>query len=280
LFLTFSLLTFWLAGFFGTSPRLGFGQKVGVVSIEGPILSSENLLSQIVDFREDASIRAIVVRIDSPGGAVGPSQEIHDELKKAAAVKPVVVSMASVAASGGYYAAVPAHSIYANPGTLTGSIGVIMEFTNVEELLTKIGLRNMVIKSGSHKDLGSSVRPMSEEERQILQSLIDDVHGQFVDAVVAGRGLAPELVEGLADGRIYTGRQAKELGLVDELGNFYDAVQKAASLAGLKEKPQMVYPDEGRPSLMSYLVQEVASGVREGIGSRTGASLQFLWSGY
>ncbi len=278
-FILCCLLAFWVAGLFGQGSTLSFGQKVGIVPIKGVIQDSSKTLEDIIAFREDESVRAIVLRIDSPGGAVGPSQEIHNEVKKAAQVKPVVVSMGSVAASGGYYVAAAAHSIFANPGTLTGSIGVIMEFTNVEELFGMFGLKSLVVKSGEHKDIGSSVRPMTQEDRAILQALIDDVHSQFVDAVASGRNMEPARAAELSDGRIYTGRQALELGLVDSLGNLYDAVDKAASLAGIQGKPKLVFPREEKLSLMNYLVQEVATAVRDGVRTTVPSGLQFLWTG-
>ncbi len=200
--------------------------QVGVVEVEGVIVDSKKIIEQLDDFHEDGSIKAIVLRINSPGGGVGPSQEIHDEVRRIDADKPVVVSMGSVAASGGYYIAAPARVIFANPGTITGSIGVIMEFTNVQELLEKIGLHSQVVKSGKHKDIGSPVRPMTEEDRALLQALIDDVHTQFVDSVAAGRQLEVQKVRTFADGRIFTGRQARELGLVDELGGLEAAIRK------------------------------------------------------
>lgn len=262
----------------GRSTRFVLGDKVGYITVAGAITSSEKIIDQIEDFKEDGSIKAIVLRINSPGGAVGPSQEIYDEVKAAAAAKPLVVSMGSVAASGGYYIAVPAQRILANPGTITGSIGVIMQFTNVEDLLDKVGLKNEVVKSGQHKDIGSPVRPMSEADRMILQSLIDDVYAQFVEAVAEARDMAPDKVRQLADGRIYTGRQALQAGLVDELGGFQDAIRVAAELAGIQGKPKVVYPAPDKEELLQYFIKEAASAVKQGV-SQSEAGLQFLWPG-
>lgn len=278
IFLFFLLLIVAVGKMSGRSTRFVLGDKVGYITVAGAITSSEKIIDQIEEFKEDGSIKAIVLRINSPGGAVGPSQEIYDEVKAAAAVKPLVVSMGSVAASGGYYIAVPAQRILANPGTITGSIGVIMQFTNVEDLLGKVGLKNEVVKSGRHKDIGSPVRPMSDADREILQSLIDDVYAQFVDAVAEAREMEPDKVRLLADGRIFTGRQALQAGLVDELGGFQDAIRVAAELAGIKGKPKVVYPAPDKEELLQYFIQETASAVKHGV-RQGGAGLQFLWSG-
>ncbi|MEK7881108.1 MAG: signal peptide peptidase SppA [Deltaproteobacteria bacterium] len=172
------------------------------------------------------------------------SQEIYAELKKLKAEKKVVASMGAVAASGGYYIASATDKIVANPGTITGSIGVIIQFVNAEEFLKKVGLQGRVIKSGKFKDTGSPLRDMSEEERVYLQSVIDDVHGQFIEAVSTGRGIKKEEVAKLADGRIFTGSQALKLGLVDKLGTMEDAIDLGAELAGISGKPSVVYPPE------------------------------------
>ncbi|HXX56526.1 MAG TPA: signal peptide peptidase SppA, partial [Thermodesulfovibrionales bacterium] len=163
------------------------GEKIGVVRIEGPILDSKTAVDEITDYAKNQSIRAIILRVDSPGGAVAPSQEIYEEVRKAAAKKKVVVSMGSVAASGGYYISAPASRIVANPGTLTGSIGVIMEIPNIEGLMSKVGVKTEVIKSGRHKDMASVFRGIGSEERIILQNVLDDVHDQFIQAVAEGR---------------------------------------------------------------------------------------------
>jgi protease-4 len=188
-------------------------------------------------------VRAVVMRINSPGGVVGPTQEIHDSLMRLReAGKPVVASLGSVAASGGYYVAVAADRIYANPGTLTGSIGVIMQMANLENLMKKVGVDYVVVKAGQFKDIGNVSRQMTLEERRVLQSLLDDVHGQFIGAVAAGRGLEQRAVLGFADGRIFSGAQAKGLKMVDELGGLEEAINTAATLAGLEVPPRVIPP--------------------------------------
>ncbi|HZW37637.1 MAG TPA: signal peptide peptidase SppA, partial [Candidatus Deferrimicrobiaceae bacterium] len=203
------------------------GEKVAVLPVTGMIADSEATIEQLKKFAKDDSIKAIVIRINSPGGGVGPSQEIYEEVKKLKGKKIVLASMGALAASGGYYIACGTQKIYANPGTITGSIGVIMNFMNVKELIEKIGLKGMVVKSGAFKDIGSPVREMKPEERELLQGVIDNVHSQFIAAVAEGRKMDRESVARIADGRIFSGEQAKALGLVDALGNLEDAVADA-----------------------------------------------------
>ncbi|MDP2168376.1 MAG: signal peptide peptidase SppA [Thermodesulfovibrionales bacterium] len=238
----FGLLLFLLliSAVIALSEKTSLRDKVAVVRIEGPILDSKNAIEEIKGYVKENSVKAIVIRVDSPGGAVAPSQEIYEEIKKAVSSKKVVASMGSVAASGGYYIAAAAPKVFANPGTLTGSIGVIMEIPNIEGLMDKIGVKTEVVKSGRHKDLASMFRKMGGEERQILQDVLDDVHEQFINAVSEARKLPIEDVRALADGRVFTGRRAKELGLVDELGNLEDAIMAAAKLAGIKGEPEVV----------------------------------------
>ena len=220
------------------------GDKVALVRIEGPIVDSKNPIDEIKEYVKDPSVKAIVLRVDSPGGAVAPSQEIYEEVKKAVEKKKIVVSMGSLAASGGYYISAPASRIVANPGTLTGSIGVIMEIPNVEGLMNKVGVKTEVIKSGRHKDIASVFRGIGREEREILQGVLDDVHDQFIKAVAEGRKMLPDQVRKLADGRIFTGKQAVSMGLVDELGNLEDAIKVAAQLSGIKGEPGVVSKKE------------------------------------
>ncbi len=232
------------------------GEKVGVIEIIGPLEDAQSILRQMRTFREDDDIRAIVLRIDSPGGAVGPAQEIYREIRKTIKKKKVVASMGSVAASGGYYVAAGASGIVANPGTITGSIGVIMGYTNFRELLRKIGLESVVIKSGEYKDIGSPVRDMTTEERQMLQELLDQTRQQFIDDIAEGRNMDVQQVSPLADGRILTGEAAHNAGLVDRLGNLPDAVEWAGRLAGISpdEDIVMVYGREkGFPLLEGFV---------------------------
>lgn len=216
---------------------------VGVVELKGLITTPEKIIASLTAFRKNEDVKSIILRIDSPGGTVGASQEIYEEVKRTNAVKPVVASMGSVGASGGYYAALGAQKIIANPGTITGSIGVIAKFANLEKLFEKIGYKSEVIKSGQLKDIGATNRPMTAEERALLQELINNLHGQFVKAVAESRVLPEQEVRRLADGRIFSGEQALEAGLIDALGNFTDAIILAARLGGLDtETPELIYP--------------------------------------
>ncbi len=235
-----------------------FSDRVALIRVEGIILDSKETIEQLKRYGEDNSVKAIVLRVDSPGGGVVPSQEIYEEIKKIRekGEKKVVVSMGSVAASGGYYIACPADKIVANPGSITGSIGVIMELANIEGLLEKIGVKSIVIKSGRHKDIGSVMREMSAEEKEILQKVLDDVHNQFIEAVVAGRGIKEEEVRNIADGRIFTGRQAKEMGLVDEIGNLEDTIKLAAQISGIKGEPKVVSEDK-RPGFLELFLGDI-----------------------
>jgi protease IV len=217
------------------------GEGIGVLQIEGTIDDSRDVLNELKRFKEAPWIKAIVVRIDSPGGAVAPTQEIFQEIQKTRQKKPLFASMGGMATSGGYYIASACEKIIANPGTLTGSIGVIMQLTNFEDVMKKIGVKGYNIKSGANKDIGSPFQALSPEGQAILQSLVDNVHGQFVRAVAKGRGMDEALVKKLADGRVYSGAQAKDLGLVDELGNLEYAVDLAAKRVGLEESPVLYY---------------------------------------
>lgn len=233
--------------------------KVALVRIEGPIFDSRDAVSEIKSYADDSSIKAIVLRVDSPGGAVAPSQEIYAEVKRAVEKKKVVASMGSVAASGGYYVAAPATKIVANPGTITGSIGVIMEIPNIEGLMDKIGVKTDIIKSGKYKDLGSSTKELTPEERKLLQAVMDDVHEQFIQAVAEGRGMTFEEAAELSDGRIFSGEQAKELGLVDELGGLEDSIKLCARLAGIKGEPEVITREE-EISFIDLLIKGEFSG--------------------
>jgi len=220
-----------------------FGPRVAIVEVEGMILEVDDLVRELRAHRENPQIKAVVIRINSPGGVVGPTQEIHQALMRVReAGKPVVASLGSVAASGGYYTAVAADRIFANPGTLTGSIGVIMQMANVENLFKKVGVEYVVVKAGSYKDLGSFSRAMTAEERRVLQTLLDDVHAQFIDAVAQGRKLDRADVVKFSDGRVFSGVQAKGLRMVDTLGSLEDAVNEAAKLAGLPLPPAVIRP--------------------------------------
>jgi len=220
------------------------GDRIALIRVEGLITDSKDVTEELKEYVKNPSIKAIVLRVDSPGGAVGPAQEIYEEVKKAVAKKKVLVSMGTVAASGGYYIASPATRIIANPGTLTGSIGVIMEIPNISGLMDKLGIKTEVVKSGRHKDIASIFRGIGKEDRDILQGVLDNVHMQFIKAVSEGRNMPRSDVERIADGRVFTGEQALKVGLVDELGNLEDTVQDAAKLSGIKGEPVMVSKKE------------------------------------
>jgi len=243
------------------------GARVAVVEVEGVIgvgaergLDPESIIRTLGEYRDDPSVRAVVLRIDSPGGVVAPTQEIFTAVRRLReAKKPVVASLGSIAASGGYYVAVSADRIFASPGTLTGSIGVVMQLANVEGLLKKVGVEYVVVKAGAYKDVGNFARAMTPEERRILQSLLDDVYDQFITAVAEGRGLEPQAVRAFAEGRIYSGRQAQGLKMVDEMGGLEDAIEAAAKMAGLPPKPKVLYPRR-RFSLRELLRNEWGLG--------------------
>lgn len=212
---------------------------VGVVELNGVIMDSKKTLKDLKRFEDSKDIKAVVLRLNSPGGSVAPSQEIYDAVKTYP--KPLVVSMGSVAASGAFYIACGAKRVFANPGTLTGSIGVIMEFANMEKLYEWAKIRRYALKTGRFKDSGSSYRDMQPEEKELLQKMLDDVLAQFKQAVVEGRKMSMEKVSAIADGRIMTGSQAKRAGLVDDLGSIDEAIKAAAKLAGLKDDPRVIY---------------------------------------
>ena len=279
-FVFFLALAIAVASFMGQPTQLVIGDKIGIVEIYGVIADSKQIIEQLHEFRDNDSIKALVLRVDSPGGGVGPSQEIYDEVLALDELKPVVVSMGSVAASGGYYIAAAAREIVANPGTITGSIGVIMEFANFQELLEKIGLSSVVVKSGAYKDIGSPTREMSAAEREILQDLIDDVHNQFVASVAEGRELDEQAVRSIADGRIFSGRKAMELGLVDSMGNLQAAIDRAAVLAGLDTEPNIVYPPGNKPRFIDLFIEETLNRLHYALQKQRSVGLQYLWPGF
>ncbi len=259
-------ISLFISSLISTSPATSLFYKkegVGIIELKGLIVSSEKILEHLTELRNNPDVKSIVLRIDSPGGAVGASQEIYTEVKRTNEIKPVVASMGSMGTSGGYYAALGADNIIANPGTMTGSIGVIVKFPNLEGLYEKIGYKSEVIKSGPLKGIGASNRSLSEEERSLMQDLIANVYAQFVRDVAAARSMPEETIAGLADGRIYSGEQALEVGLIDSLGNFTDAIALAADLGGLDMKdPRLIYPKDDREfSLLSLLTSAERSFV-------------------
>lgn len=241
------------SGSVGKPSFLGTSNRIGVIEVKGVILDSKKVTQHIRAFEKDASIKAILVRLDSPGGAVGPSQEIYQALKKSS--KPVVASMGSVAASGAFYIACGAKKVFANPGTITGSIGVIMEFVNLKDLYQWAKVKRYAITTGKFKNVGASYKDMSPEENQILQVMINDVLEQFRAAVGEARGLSSEDVVKVSDGRIFSGAQAKAQKLIDETGTFQDAVDAAAELASIKGEPELVYPQRHPMRWMEFLME-------------------------
>lgn len=237
-----------------------FGERqkngnIAVVEIKGPIEETAEVIKDIKDYRDASHVKAIILRVDSPGGAVGSSQEVYDEVIKTKAVKPVIVSFGNVAASGGYYVAASASKIVSNPGTITGSIGVITQFFQVDEVLKKFNLKWEIIKSGPNKDIGSPLRSMTPEEKKLIQSMVSDVYDQFVTAVAEGRGLKKEDVVQFADGRIFSGKKAKELGLVDELGGIEKAIEVAVAEAKITDEPKVIYPSKEKYKFLEQFAE-------------------------
>lgn len=254
------LITVWVLMSVVEDGALPGGPRVAVVEIEGIILDGDQVVRDLREHAENPAVKAVVVRVNSPGGVVGPTQEIVGAIHRVRkAGKPVVASFGAVAASGGYYVGTAADRIFANPGTLTGSIGVIMQMANAENLLKKVGVEYVVVKAGAYKDVGNFARTMTPEERRILQALLDDVYGQFVTAVAQGRKLDESAVRAVADGRIYSGQQAHALKMVDELGGFEEAVEAAAKLAGVPGKPKLILPRR-RFSFTDLLKSELGLG--------------------
>lgn len=233
-------------------------EGIGVVELTGVITDSRQVLDDLRYFRERDEVKAIVFRVNSPGGGVGASQEIYRALKKTGKVKPVITSMGGIAASGGYYAAAATQGIVANAGTITGSIGVIMGYTNFRRILDKIGLEPVVFKSGEMKDAGSPTRVMSKKEREYLQAMVSSLHSQFVRDVANARKMDIDVVARLADGRIYTGEEGLASGLVDRLGNMEDALDWAAELGGIGENPEVIYAPRPKKNMVDYLMDSAA----------------------
>ncbi len=253
------------------------GNRIAVVKINGAIFDSEETIRQIRRYTSHKNTAALILRINSPGGAVAPTQEIYQEvLKQRESGIVVVTSMGSVAASGGYYIASASDYIVANPGTITGSIGVIMAFPNMEKLMEKVGIGTEVVKSGKFKDMGSPMKHLSDEERKFLQALIDDVYQQFLDAVAEGRGLDRKELKAIANGGIYSGRQALGLGLVDRLGNLDDAIEEAAKLAEIDGEPKVIMGRTPRGLWYRLFRGSYMEELKDKIGGLY-PSLQYIW---
>ncbi len=251
-------------------------EGVGLVEVKGMILDSRETIRQLRYFLKKDTVKAVVLRVDSPGGIVAPSQEINAEVKKFAAKKKIIVSMGSLAASGGYYISAPATMIYANPGTITASIGVILKLSNIESLMDKIGIKSYTLKTGKYKDSGSPLRQFSAEDRAMLQSVIDNTHQQFVRAVAEGRKLPIEDVRKIADGRILSGEQAKEHKLVDRLGTLQDAIEEAGRLAGISGEPELLLPPKKKINYLDLLV-EGAEGTFNGPLGRAAGGMKMMY---
>jgi len=273
----------------GRITRASFSKdKVAVIELAGIMTSSHNvgsravsarkIIGQLEKYRDDDSVKAIVLRVDTPGGTVVAAQELHGELMRlrAGSGKKIVVSMGDLAASGGYYVACAADRVFASPGTLTGSIGVIMQFPNYQGLFGKIGLGTNTIKSGEFKDVGNGAREMSDRDRRLLQGLVDDVYSQFVEAVAAGRRMSPEQVRPLADGRVFSGRQAQQLGLVDELGDLDAAIAAAGKLAGIEGTPEVIR-ESPRRGIWELIDARMDGIFPSALSSDTQARLLYLW---
>ncbi|NDY73469.1 signal peptide peptidase SppA [Desulfobacter hydrogenophilus] len=250
--------------------------NIGVVEVTGPIISSKKIIQDFQGFMNDDAIKAIILRVDSPGGGIGPSQEIYRELMKNRDTKIVIASMGSVAASGGYYIACATQGIVANSGTITGSIGVIMEYANLEQIAEKIGISPVVIKSGEYKDMGSPMRKLKDSEKKLFQHLVDELHAQFVFDAAAARNMETDVMAKLADGRVYTGQTAMKLKLVDRIGNLDDAVQWAGQMAGIEGELTPVYPKADKMTLFKKLAETLFQDVN--LGTRLSEQLRYVFN--
>ncbi len=239
------------------------GNKIGVIPIEGTITSSDETLKQLRKFRKKKSIKAIVIRINSPGGTVAPAQEIYREIRKVENHKPIVASMETVGASAAYYIASATDKVVCSAGTITGSIGVIMMLPDIHNVIQKIGVGVNVIKAGEYKDIGSPLRQLTDPEKKILEKFAADIHEQFIRDVAAGRKgkIDEEKLRSIADGRFFCGEKAKEMGLVDSLGNFYDAVKIAADMGGVTTEPELVYPAKKWHNLLDLVTESASSAL-------------------
>jgi protease-4 len=257
----FALAVFSMSALSGKRQSFSMDEKVGVVLVEGIITDAREYIQQLNEFANDDGIRAVVLRVDSPGGGVAPSEEIYGAVRELRKKKPVVASMGSMAASGGYLIACAANRIVANPGTVTGSISAVMHFANAEGLLKKIGIQSSAIKSGKYKDMGSPAREMTPEEKELLQGLVDDIYDHMLEVIARDRKIKKEDLQKIADGRIFTGRQAKKLSLVDDLGDMEFALKLAGKLSNIAGKPEPVYPPKKKAKLWELLVKNVVSSV-------------------
>lgn len=257
------------------SPFMAKPNQIAVIEIRGLIDDAQETLKALKQYRKDKNIKAILLRIDSPGGGVGPSQEIYREVRRTIETKPVVASMGAIAASGGYYIASACTRILSNPGTITGSIGVIMYFPNLQGIFDKIGYNMINIKSGEFKDLGNPNREMTPAEKQLLQGTVDQTYVQFVQDVARGRNIPEEKIREVADGRILMGQTALELGLVDELGNFQDGVDAAAKLGKIEGEPELTYHKKKKQSMLDFLLGSDMSDRVSALLNTSGSFLRY-----
>jgi protease IV len=252
--------------------------EIAIVHVNGMLMDSRDIVRQLSDYRHDTQVRGIILRIDSPGGAVAPAQEIYNEIMKLRAdQKTVYASMGTVAASGGYYIACAADYVLANPGTLTGSISAVMAFNNIEELTKKVGVKPNIIKSGKFKDVGSPLRAMTPEEQKLLQDVVGDVHEQFVQAIATGRDLPLAEVHKIADGRIMTGQQALKLKLIDEVGGLEKTIDLLAKKIGVVGRPKVIEQKEKVPLLDWLLQGTLSSGLAQTLMPSPQPRLQYVW---
>jgi protease-4 len=257
-----------------------FSDRIQVVDIEGELLQSTAILEQLKRYEDSNSVKAILLNIDSPGGGVAVSQEIYAELRRLREKKDktIVAYLSSTGASGAYYVACSANKIVANPGTIVGSIGVIAEWVSYAELLQWAKLKDIVFKTGEFKDTGSPTRPLTDNEKKYFQGLIDDMYVQFVEAVSSGRKLDLQEVRSMADGRVFTGRDAKERKLIDEIGNFQDAIDLTAKLSGISGKPRLLRLSRPRVTLLDVLTTDLSRLVPfNGHGMQSQIKFQYLW---
>src|SRR5437867_3525815 len=257
-----------------------FSDRIQVVDVQGELLESRPILEQLKRYEDSNSIKAILLNIDSPGGGVAVSQEIYAEIKRLREKKDktIIAYLSSTGASGAYYVACAANKIVANPGTIVGSIGVIAEWVNYADLLEWAKVKDVVFKTGEFKDTGSPSRPLTDNERKYFQGLIDDMYVQFLEAVSAGRKLDLQEVRSIADGRVFTGRDAKERKLIDEIGNFQDAVELTAKLAGISGKPRLLRLNRQRVTLLDVLTSDLSRLVPfNGQSMKSQIKFQYLW---
>ena len=237
--------------------------KIGVVTLEGELTSADDTLKDLRKFQKKSSVKAVVVRINSPGGAVAPAQEIYREIQKTKKKKPVVASMQTMGTSAAYYIASSADKIVCSAGTITGSIGVIMMLADLEKIMDRVGLNVKIIKAGKYKDIGSMFRPLTDEEHKILENFAVEIHEQFIHDVARARkgSIDEKELRSIADGRFFTGEKAKQMGLVDTLGNFYDAVKIACELAGIKGEPELIYPKKKWENYLDLLMESTSNAL-------------------